>query len=63
MLTGETITDDQIREQMSAAWDIYANACRALGFEPLSGTKCADPESVRAHRYRCAEIFNTNEER
>ena len=57
-LTADTITDEQIREQMEAAWDVYANACRALGFSPVNGSKYTDPESTREHRARCAEIIN-----
>jgi hypothetical protein len=57
-LTADTITDEQIREQMEDAWDVYANACRALGFSPINGTKYTDPESTREHRARCADIAN-----
>ena len=58
-LTGETITDDQIRALREEAWDAYANACRALGFSPNNnGPVCSDLGAMREHRYRCAEILN-----
>lgn len=57
-LTADTITDEQIREQMEEAWEAYANACRALGFSPINGTKYTDPESTREHRHRCAQVVN-----
>lgn len=60
-LTADTISDEEIREQMEAAWEVYANACRALGFSPINGSKYTDPESTREHRARCAEIANARE--
>lgn len=62
-VTADTITDDQIRCQMEESWSVYANACRALGFSPLNGSKYSDENDMRAHRAECATILNAKENR
>ena len=59
MITGGTITDDQIRTLREQAWEDYARACYALGFSPHGG-KISYDES-RVARYECAEILNARD--
>lgn len=57
MITGATVTDEQIRGLMERAWQQYADACHALGFSPVDG-RTYDAEETREYRYRCAVHLN-----
>lgn len=58
MVNLTTVTDDQIREVRERAWVVYADACRALGFDALTGAKHANPGALREARAAIVAVIN-----
>lgn len=60
-MNADVITDEEIRELRDEAWEVYAQACRALGFSAHGQDSYVSHDERATGRARCVEILKARD--